>query len=120
MELLYIIRNNEKNNHSILGVYTSAKAAKKAIEYNEKLLLEGDFRRYEELSREERREARAGSIDYIPRKEVKVVLANGLQYRGCSAYPIELLLEDPEQFEKSVKEWFDNMSSWSETTDNID
>lgn len=120
MELLYIIRNCEKNNKSILGVYTSAMSAKKAIEYNERLLLEEDFRRYEELSREERREARAGSIDYIPRKEVKVVPVNGIQYRGCSAYPIELLLDNPEEFEKEVKEWFENMSIWSETTDDID
>lgn len=122
--LLYIVRNSEKNNHSILGVYTSAATAKKAIEYNEKLLLDpnngdrfyrhGDIKAYEAKKRGE-------EVNYVPYKEVKVVFANGIQYRGCSAYSIELLLNNPKEFEKKVKEWFESMlSTWSETVDDID
>lgn len=117
MELLYIIRNSERNNHSILGVYNSAKEAKKAIEYNERRLLEGGYVKHGTVTP---REAREKEIDFIPYKEVKVVPLNGIQYRGCSAYSVEQLLSDPEGFEKLVKEWFADMSIWGETTDDID
>ena len=123
MELLYIVRNNERDNHSILGVYTSAKAAKKAIEYNEKRLLENGYHKHGTFKAREVREAekRGELIKFIPYKEVKIVPTNGLNYHGCSAYPIELLLEDPEEFEIKVKEWFmDVPPTWSETTDDLD
>lgn len=125
MKLLYIIRNCEKNNHSILGVYTSAKAAKKAIEYNEKILLDlkfGGDKFYKHGDPEAYKAKKRGEkVNYVPYKEVKVVPANGIQYRGCSAYSIELLLENPEKFERKVENWFEGMfSTWRETVDNID
>ena len=117
MELLYIIRNSEKDNHSILGVYNSAKEAKKAIEYNERLLSKSGCVKHGTVTP---REAREKGIGFIPYKEVKVVPLNGIQYRGCSAYSIKLLLDDPEEFERKVQEWFDDAPVWRETTDDID
>lgn len=116
---LYIIRNTSDFGSSILGVYTSARAAKDAIEYNEKNLIK---KGYIHMDYFDYLEAIEDGEDpkIIPEKEVKVVLANGLNYNGCSAYSIKDLLKDPEGFEETVKAWFKNSSfSMSRTTDDL-
>lgn len=87
-ELLYIIRNHgnnfDKNNRSILGVFTTPQKAQKAI-----------------LSIKERQE-KAGVKANL---EVKVVIPNTSAYYGCSAYHINYLIKDPESFEICVRSW---------------
>lgn len=86
--LLYIIRNNgnsyDKNNQSILGVYTTPQLAKKAIEEQRKLFTENSWANF----------------------DVKVVMPNQTGYVGCSAFRVQELIDDPEGFEKKVREWY--------------
>lgn len=86
--LLYIVRNRgnsqDKNNRSILGIFTSAKEAKDAI------VLAKDIQKANNVS---------------ANMEVKVVIPNLSMYHGCSAFPISMLLEDPDRYEQEVREW---------------
>lgn len=87
--LLYIIRNhgNDYNihNRSILGVFTSAELAQKAI-----------------IKAKERQKRAGVNVNM----EVKVVIPNTSMYHGCSAYHINHLIDDPKSFEIAVRSWF--------------
>lgn len=88
-ELLYIIRNHgndfDKNNRSILGIFTSPETAQKAI-----------------LNAKERQK----NAGVHANMEVKVVIPNTSMYHGCSAYRINDLIEDPKSFETAVRAWY--------------
>ena len=90
-ELLYIIRNHgndfDKNNRSILGVFTTPQMAQKAI-----------F----EIKKRQRVAGVSANL------EIKVVIPNTSAYYGCSAYHINYLIEDPASFEIAVRSW----NSW--------
>lgn len=115
MELLYIIRNIKECGSSILGVYTSAALAKEAIERSERSLEKVGYLRmkmidYLEAYSDYQDGIKESLPAIIPFKEVKVVVPNGMSYRGCSAYSLYELLQDPEGFEKKVQDWFSHQT----------
>lgn len=87
--LLYIVRNNgnseDRRNRSILGVFASPQEVKEAVELAKKL------------------QQRAHVEAYMG---VKVVIPGLSMYHGCSAYPLQQLLNDPFTFEQKVREWY--------------
>lgn len=88
-KLLYVIRSHgdsqDKNNRSILGVFSSAEKAAKAVKKQMKIVEQSGHKIY---------------------PEVKVCRLNLSGYFGCSAFSIKELLDNPKEFSKKVHSWF--------------
>ena len=87
-KLLYVIRNHgnsqDKNNRSILGVFSSAEKAAKATRKQMKIVEQSGAKIY---------------------PEVKVCRMNLSGYFGCSAFSIQELLDDPKGFAQKAHSW---------------
>ena len=66
-EVLFIVNNNEKNNTSILGVFTTSELAYKAIEEQKEIIKNNNAK--------------------VPSMSIKCVVLNGSGYEGFRTFP---------------------------------
>lgn len=78
-EVLFVVNNNEKNNHSILGVFTTPQLANRAIE-KQKMLIRN-----------------MNKNTAVPSMSIKCVVLNGSEYEGFRTFPGDMFATTAEK-----------------------